>query len=371
MPAIPRQREPQSQGKAPDGHIGWSAPFGVWMGAPLRLHLSLLLLIGAIACYAVENASYQAMLCLLVYLASLLAHEAAHSAATWRVGGRVDQLVIGPFGGLNRVRLPNDPEARVFVALAGPMANLALVLLGFFLLVVLYGDPSLDEPRLADYLFPSLDSGVIDGDVASERPIVILARFAMIVNWPLCVLNLLPAYPFDGGAAARSLLWPWLGKKSSAAFVARSAKLIGVACIVAAPMLGDNEHQLFYRIGLVSLGIVLCFGAQRDLILSRSDLDSTQRPARGPIPPDSADVLEDLWLDEGEDQMVLVELKQLRMDKPGDSSPHLSRDDSADEERLDEVLAKLHETGLDTLSREERDLLDRVSRRYRELRGES
>ena len=37
-----------------------------------------------------------------------------------------------------------------------------------------------------------------------------------------------------------------------------------------------------------------------------------------------------------------------------------------EEERVDEILARLHESGFDSLSRDERGILERVSARYRD-----
>ena len=348
--------------QTPDGSMHpywWSAPFGVWLGVPLRLHVTLVLVAVVAAGYAVETSSFQVALALAVYLASLLAHEAAHCVAAWRVGGGLDQVVVGPVGGLSQPRLPNDPEARVFVAMAGPMANLAIVVLGTCCLAMH------NEPALLSLFVPSLETLHNEGQAAADRPVLTLARLAVWVNWPLFVLNLLPAFPFDMGEVARSLLWPWLGQKSSSILVGRLGYVVGLLCLFTAPAIYSSEDVSATRLVLMILGVVVCFGAHRDLIRSQHEPDTSPRTARGPVLGDESDAFDDFWLDDQDDQMVLVELKQRRADQPSTPAPHGVVEESLDEERLDEILAKLYEKGIENLSDDERGLLQRASEKYR------
>ena len=45
------------------------------------------------------------------------------------VGGKVDAIILGPVGGLVSPRVPDEPEVQLFVALAGPIVHLTLVVL--------------------------------------------------------------------------------------------------------------------------------------------------------------------------------------------------------------------------------------------------
>ena len=339
----------------------WSAPFGVWLGVPLRLHLTLVLPVAAASVVAVQRGSFEIALALAVYVMALVVHEVAHALAAWRIGGKTESIVMGPCGGLRQRRLPNDPEARVFVAMAGPMANLALVVAGVFCLA------AQDEPALLGLLLPRLDVLSDHAIHVIDQPGMVLARTVVWINWPLFVLNLLPAFPFDGGEAARSLLWPWLGKRSSSEAVVRMAYITGTLLVLLSPVI-DQSVETIPSIGLsfAMLGVVVCFGAHRDSIASRSatpDLDELL----GVSDLGENGLLDDFWLDQN-DQMVLVEMKQ-HTGGATPPKPHAPFDEPPDEERVDEVLAKLHQDGLDRLTPEERELLERASRSYRTRRS--
>lgn len=340
----------------------WSAPFGVCMGAPLRLHISLLLVVVGTSFYAVQTASFHVALALIVYLVSLLAHEAAHASASWRIGGGVDKLILGPVGGLRLPRLPNDPDARVFVAMAGPICNLAILALGACCLAMN------NEQQLLMLFVPSFDSLALDATVVDNRPVMVLARIAVWINWPLFVLNLLPAFPFDGSEVARSLLWPWLGRRSATLLVARLGYIVGVSAIAVAIYFDAETLSQTTRFALLGVGLLMCFGAHRDLLHSIQTHDTTPGNRRDISAEGPGDPLDDFWLEESCNQMALVELKQRRVDATSEPEPNVNWDEPIDEDQLDKVLAKLYSEGIETLSSEERSLLDRASKTFRERR---
>ena len=346
------------------GHTSdwWSAPFGVWLGAPLRLHLTLVVVVAITASYAIESSSFQIALALVVYLGSLLAHELAHAAAVWNVGGVLDRIVLGPAGGFARHQTPSDPAARVFVAMAGPMANLAILVVATCLLAMH------NEPRFLELFVPGADSFLAKAEADTGRPILLLARLAVLVNWPLFVLNMLPSFPFDGGDVLRSLLWPWLGQRSSAVVTGRLGYLLGGLCILAGPVLLDTDTTSLASALLMTLGIVICFGSHRDLYRAHHDSESESQLIQSTMLDNQNSGFEDFWLDDRDDQMVLVELKQEIADQAVIPAPHRKQDGSFDEQRLDEILAKLHKSGIHTLTDEERDLLDFASQCYRDRR---
>ncbi len=112
----------------------------------------------------------------------VLVHEFGHAFACRSTGGRADQIVLWPLGGLAFVDPPPRPTAVLWSIAAGPLVN---VVLFPCLLVVL----------LATRLMP------ISGD--ANR--VIADLFS--INIGLLVFNLMPFYPLDGGQIVRALLW--------------------------------------------------------------------------------------------------------------------------------------------------------------------
>src|ERR1700745_2542350 len=96
-------------------------------GIDVFLHWSWFL----IAFYGISTrlSSYSAMV--LEYLslfAIVLMHEFGHALACRQVGGQADQIVLWPLGGVAYVSPPPRPGATLWSIAAGPLVNVALVL---------------------------------------------------------------------------------------------------------------------------------------------------------------------------------------------------------------------------------------------------
>lgn len=115
----------------------------------------------------------------------VLLHEFGHALACRSVGGRADQIVLWPLGGVAYVAPPDRPSAQLWSIAAGPLVNVVLV-------PVLYGALWLTEQR---------------GLSATHPDLVACLYMANIINAVILVFNLLPIYPLDGGQILRSLLW--------------------------------------------------------------------------------------------------------------------------------------------------------------------
>jgi Zn-dependent protease len=142
----------------------------------------------------------------------ILLHEFGHALACRQVGGRADQIVLWPFGGVAYVDPPPRPGATLWSIAAGPLVNVAL--LPVFLVL----------GRISRST----------GWAASQPDLHALLHAAAFINVGLLIFNLLPIYPLDGGQILRSLLWFVLGRARSlmAAVVigfAGVAGLIGLA----------------------------------------------------------------------------------------------------------------------------------------------
>lgn len=162
----------------------------------------------------------------LALFAIVLTHEFGHSLACRQVGGKSDQIVLWPLGGVAYVAAPSRPGATLWSIAAGPLVNVVL-------LPLLFGGLLLASH--AGWRIESPDA----------------FRFIKAVAWmnlSLLIFNLLPVYPLDGGQILRSLLWFPLGKGRSL-MVATVIGLAGGAGLVA---LALWERQIW-------LGVVTCF----------------------------------------------------------------------------------------------------------------
>lgn len=109
---------------------------------------------------------------LLTFISACLAaieHECAHAFAARRYGFRLDKIVLMPYGAVISGDLTGlSPKEELFVAAAGPLANL-LTAIGFAALWWFFPDT-----------YPFTEA-------------------AASVSFSLFLVNLLPAYPLDGG----------------------------------------------------------------------------------------------------------------------------------------------------------------------------
>ncbi len=144
---------------------------------------------------------------LVVYIGTLVLHESSHVAAARSLGLRIGRIELYPFGG--QADIPDlelaGPLVEILVALAGPLANLMAVAAAALLLR--YG---LATPARGDLL--------------------------LNVNLAMLAVNLLPAYPLDGGRifhAVRSRAIGWTPAGREALLLGRLiAFLIAIAGIV-------------------------------------------------------------------------------------------------------------------------------------------
>jgi Zn-dependent protease len=166
-----------------------TVPAFALLGIPVRLHFTFVLL-GAFLVLADlgQESSGPFALYLLGLFASVLLHELGHAAAASLAGIRTLEIVMFPIGGLSRLERRLRPHQEFWITLAGPAVNLALAAILFAVLRFTRQAISID---LTDLLRPS--GGAV------------LQRLAF-ANLLLAALNLMPAFPMDGGRILRALL---------------------------------------------------------------------------------------------------------------------------------------------------------------------
>ena len=139
----------------------------------------------------------------------VLMHEFGHVTACRRVGGRADEIVLWPLGGVAYVAPPARPGATLWSIAAGPLVNVALI-------PVLIGLGYLDRAGEWRTQWPDLHA---------------YFRAVAFMNFGLLIFNLLPVYPLDGGQILRALLWYPFGKARSL-MIATVAGFLGGAGLV-------------------------------------------------------------------------------------------------------------------------------------------
>ena len=139
----------------------------------------------------------------------VLIHEFGHALACRQVGGKADQIVLWPLGGVAYVAPPQRPGAMLWSIAAGPLVNLILA------------------PFLTILAVVTGNSGLAD----TMPNAAVFVRDICIINFALLIFNLLPIYPLDGGQILRSVLWFFLGRARSL-MVAAVIGFVGVGGLI-------------------------------------------------------------------------------------------------------------------------------------------
>jgi Zn-dependent protease len=145
----------------------------------------------------------------LLLIASLTAHELAHSIMGRRRGLPIGDITLWLFGGASHIHGDwGTARNELLVAVVGPAVTLGLtvVFLGTTLLLHVIGAPTLAT---------------------------VVPQWLTAVNLLLLVFNLMPAFPLDGGRILRGALWAWRGDRAAAtALAARGGRAFGFLLII-------------------------------------------------------------------------------------------------------------------------------------------
>jgi len=339
----------------------WSLSLGRWWGVSVYLHIFFLFSALLALAFTLPDPDLMiaGLLMVGVLLVSVTLHELAHALAAIRVGGKVDAIVLGPVGGLMSPRVPDEPEIHLFVALAGPIVHLLLAVVAAVALAIA------GNTQLLGLLNPlATPKDLIEpGGTA-----LVAAKITLWLNWNLMLLNLLPAYPFDGGPVLRAMLWPALGRRTARVLTARIAMVIGVLLCASAliPVPGEFQTSFPLWIPLVMLGVFLFFSARQDLAAA-SMPEWREEPAGYQLNSEGLDLLDAMWSNTDDDSGgVLVEHQQRTTVEQNRRAR-----EAVEDARVDDILERLHNSSWSALSPDEIAILQRASQRYRRRRHQA
>jgi Zn-dependent protease/CBS domain-containing protein len=135
--------------------------------------------------WALTTSLLTALFTVLLFFASILAHEMGHSIVAIRRGVPVKSITLFIFGGMAQLGRDSDnPEDEFRIAIAGPLVSLALSA-SFFLLSVL-SSPFSETLSLA-------------------------AGWLGAINLIVAIFNMIPGFPLDGGRVFRAAVWRYTG----------------------------------------------------------------------------------------------------------------------------------------------------------------
>lgn len=183
----------------------------------------------------------------------VLLHEFGHALACRSVGGKANQIVLWPLGGVAYVQPPPRPGAFLWSIAAGPLVNVLLIPVTYLLW----------------QLSPATETTMVNGILVEGIPdITRYTRALFYINGMLLIFNVLPIYPLDGGQILQSLLWYVMGRGRSIV-VASAIGIAGGVAIAGFGLLLTGQWWL----GLVGVFVLLqaWSGLQYGLELSRRE----------------------------------------------------------------------------------------------------
>lgn len=195
----------------------------------------------------VDGVAYQIMFIFAVF-GCIVLHEVGHALAAkaYNIGTR--DITLYPIGGVASLeRMPEKPGREIAIALAGPAVNIVI----------------------AAALFIGLKAGIVLAAPTSSNLFESLAIDVLQANLFLCVFNLIPAFPMDGGRVLRALLAIRMSRlRATTVAVGVGTFVSGVFLVIA---LITRQPGLFilavvvYLLGQAELAMVRMREAGRDL----------------------------------------------------------------------------------------------------------
>ncbi|HEV3416543.1 MAG TPA: hypothetical protein VG056_07015, partial [Pirellulales bacterium] len=333
-----------------------------------RLHASFI--VGALfAIYIAGQASstehdyrFYGFLAVLIWFGSLAIHQFGHLVAAWRVGANVERIVIGPLGDMVPATAPHEPHRELVVALAGPVAQLLVLVIVAPALIVA------KENVLDLVLSPLGPHNLVSGGPNGDGLWAVMPKLIFWCNWLLFLVNILPAFPLDAGRALFCGLRPALGDKVAVDAVARGGLIVTIIGLMLWSFLaqgGADTPLVPTWLPLWLLTLHLFFTARHEI--ARLDDDERDGDLLG---YDFSQGYTSLERTGETSRRRGPNLIQSWLEKRRDQKRRRAREIEEEEERrVDEILARVKDAGMGGLSPEERALLERVSQRYRNRQG--
>jgi Zn-dependent protease/CBS domain-containing protein len=214
----------------------YSFKIGSAWGIPIELHITFLLLIGAV--FVLFYPDLYFFVLILFLFVFVVFHELAHSVVARHYGIKVRKIVLYPIGGVSEIEeVPENPSIEWRLAIAGPLMSFAIggVLLGINQLIPVAAPVATLAPSIAT-------AGSLILDLA-------------VLNLILGAFNLIPAFPMDGGRVFRALLAERMKFSDATKYAAYIGRLFGIAMVLVG---------IFYDFWLILIGAFIYIGASEE-----------------------------------------------------------------------------------------------------------
>ena len=319
-------------------------PLGRWFGIRVRVHASLILFVvltmvfGRSGTKGVGVGDVATAMGLLFGM--VLLHEFGHCIAARLVGGRPEEIILSPIGGLAFAPAPHRPGASFVVAAGGPAVNVAICGICGVALWHLTGGLVPLNP-----FHPQPPAGFL-GDSGAYY-----LWWTFSISYILLLFNLLPVYPLDGGQMLQAMAWPKLGY----------AKSMDVACVtgmggaVVMAVFGLVVGQLML-VMIAAFGFFYCY--QRRVIAREVGVEGLAEAAGYGLVSPAASATEQPLQPTRRRRLSRRAIRKIQ---------RLAEAERSEQARIDGVLEKVSAHGIKSLYWWERRTLHRATARQRQV----
>lgn len=213
---------------------------------PVEVHWSFLFLFVYVIYLAIQEnwgiwGAVSASLFVLILFLCVVLHEFGHALMARRFDVQTRDITLYPIGGVARLeRLPRKPVQEFWVAIAGPLVNLAIVLILLPLLLFLGSD------TLLDIFYSLYNQSDADNFFLPNLPVYAYVALGLIgLNLTLALFNLIPAFPMDGGRVLRAVLSHFMGHVKATRIAAIAGQVIAIYFVYNGIMGDGSVTQLF------------------------------------------------------------------------------------------------------------------------------
>jgi Zn-dependent protease len=159
-----------------------------------------------------------AVAAVLAFFVSIVLHELAHAFVARRNGQTVAGIELWALGGITRTTESASPGVEFRVAVAGPVVT--------FLVVVLCVVIGRVIANRGDFF----EVAVAKSSVQHATPALVWLSWLATINALVLVINLVPAFPLDGGRMARAVIWKLTRDRNRATLLTgRAGQVVALA----------------------------------------------------------------------------------------------------------------------------------------------
>ena len=206
--------------------MGKSLKLGRVFGIPIEINITwviIFLLMTVLLVTRFEASSLRwsaaqqwgvAIVTVVLFFLSVLAHELSHSLVALSRGIRVNGITLFVFGGVSHLaREPERPSEEFLISVVGPMTN--------FVLAALVGG-----------ILLWLSPGNWPWSARVSSPVEMVLLLLAWGNLSVGIFNMVPGFPLDGGRVLRAIVWAGSGSLVRATKVAaRCGQGVGVLMV--------------------------------------------------------------------------------------------------------------------------------------------